>query len=316
MLDRDPWLIVPNRADVEVVERDLIARAGGLVGGRIATFDELFQQLVQPSLSREIAPGTREPARPLVAGAARALLVRRATEDARIDSRSGHFAGYAESLAGAIGEAGAALLEPGDLEGELASVVAAYRGRLDTLGLWDRDALRRAAVERLTSDLEAWDGRPVLAYGFEDLTGAEWRLLEALAARGEVHVSLPYEPGRVVYESLSRTADDLAALADEVVQLPPAAERNLPASLAHLERHLFTDDPPRRSLDGAVRFLEGQDGAPRSSWSPRRCSSSSRRGSRPTRLPSSHRPSSRCVGRWRQPVPVSVSPSRSRRPSV
>ena len=58
--------------------------------------------------------------------------------------------------------------------------------------------VRRRAVERLTTDLDSWHGAPVFAYGFEDLTGAEWRLIEALAARGEVHVSLPYEPGRAV----------------------------------------------------------------------------------------------------------------------
>ena len=106
--------------------------------------------------------------------------------------------------------------------------------------------------------LDAWDGRPVLAHGFEDLTAAEWRLLEALAARADVHVSLPYEPGRAVYASLSRTAGDLATLArDSVVELPPRAPEFLPASLAHLERQLFSDAPVRARLDGSLRFLEG-----------------------------------------------------------
>ena len=50
---------------------------------------------------------------------------------------------------------------------------------------------RRRAVERLQNDLDAWHGEPVFAYGFEDLTGAEWALLEALAGRTEVSVSLP-----------------------------------------------------------------------------------------------------------------------------
>ena len=42
------------------------------------------------------------------------------------------------------------------------------------------DLLRRRAAERLQSDLDAWHGEPVFAYGFEDLTSAEWSLLEAL----------------------------------------------------------------------------------------------------------------------------------------
>ncbi len=247
LADRDPWLIVPNRADVERVERDLLARCGGLLGGRISTFDGVFEHLARGG----------DPGRPLVAGAGRALLVRRAVGAAHESAPSSRFAGYSEALGAALAEIGAALLDADDVGGEIAAAVDAYRGRLDSLGLWDRDALRRRAVERLTGDLSAWDGRPVLAYGFEDLTGAEWRLLEALAARGEVHVSLPYEPGRVVYDSLSRTADDLAGLAGEIEHLPPASDRHLPASLAHLERHLFADDPPRVPLDGAVRFLEG-----------------------------------------------------------
>jgi ATP-dependent helicase/DNAse subunit B len=246
LLDRDPWLLVPGRGDVEQVERDLLARRPGLLGGRIGTFDSLFE-----SLARGADGG-----RPLVSGTGRALLVRAASMRADAGPSSA-FPGYAESLAAAMAEIDAALLTPDELPETLADAVRAYRATLDAAGLWDRETSRRVALERLTGDLGAWDGTPVLAYGFEDLTAAEWRLLEALSARGEVHVSLPYEPGRVAYDSLARTADDLAALAGEVVRLPAAAERHLPASLAHLERHLFEDDPPRRPLDGAVRFLEG-----------------------------------------------------------
>src|SRR5437899_1170379 len=92
----------------------------------------------------------------------------------------------------------ALLLEPylARLDGELAGLYAAYRAELDALGLWDRDLLRRRACERLQRDLDAWHGEPVFAYGFEDLTAAEWALIEALAGRAEVDVSLPYEPGR------------------------------------------------------------------------------------------------------------------------
>ena len=58
-----------------------------------------------------------------------------------------------------------------------------------------RDRLRSRAVERLASDFGAWSAEPVFAYGFKDLTAAEWALLEALSARAEVTVSIPYEPG-------------------------------------------------------------------------------------------------------------------------
>ena len=149
------------------------------------------------------------------------------------------------------------LLEPGELEGELAELYQAYRDELDRLGVWDRELERRHAAERIAGELDAWDGRPVFAYGFEDLTGAEWSLLEALAARSEVAVSLPYEPGRDAFASLSRTSDDLNALAERREELPPnPAARG--AVLTHLERALFSESaggaPP---LDGSLRFLEG-----------------------------------------------------------
>ena len=42
-LDHDPWLIVPQRADVERVERELLERQGGLLAGTSWTsFDGVF----------------------------------------------------------------------------------------------------------------------------------------------------------------------------------------------------------------------------------------------------------------------------------
>ena len=46
-IDSDPYLIVPNGSDVERAERDLVARFGGLVGGSIGTFDDLFRRLAR-----------------------------------------------------------------------------------------------------------------------------------------------------------------------------------------------------------------------------------------------------------------------------
>ena len=99
----------------------------------------------------------------------------------------------------------------------------------------------------------------MFAYGFEDLTGAEWRLIEALAARGEVHVSLPYEPARAAFASLSRTSrrPRRARRRATSSSSPPAPRRYLPPGLAHLERHLFDDGAAPVPLDGSIRFLEG-----------------------------------------------------------
>ncbi|MGH3024188.1 MAG: hypothetical protein ACRDNI_11075, partial [Gaiellaceae bacterium] len=46
-LDREPFLVVPNRAEVDRVERDLLARRPALLGGAIGTFDDLFELIAR-----------------------------------------------------------------------------------------------------------------------------------------------------------------------------------------------------------------------------------------------------------------------------
>src|SRR5919197_5466933 len=67
-LDREPYLIVPNRSDVEQVERQLLELQPALLGGSIGTFDDLFKR---------IARGGAE-VRSVASDAQRALIVRRA----------------------------------------------------------------------------------------------------------------------------------------------------------------------------------------------------------------------------------------------
>src|SRR5437764_6306790 len=74
-LDDEPVLIVPNRSDVDRVERDLLVRCGCLLGGTIGTFDDLFARLAAG------APGWHR-----VAGEAeRSLVVRRALAGVPLD---------------------------------------------------------------------------------------------------------------------------------------------------------------------------------------------------------------------------------------
>jgi len=250
-LARQPVLIVPNRSDVERVERDLLARSGALLGGSIGTFDDVFERLAEGGGA----------ARPLLGEAQRALVVRRIVGGASLNGlgRSARFAGFADSLAATFAELESGLLDPAALDGDLARLFAAYRAELDRLGRWDRDALRRHAVDRLQSRFDAWAGEPVFAYGFEDLTRAEWELLRALAGRTEVTVSLPFEAGRTAFDSLRPTMDDLSALADGRIEvLPPRFHEYAAPAFAHVERSLFNDAPRERAeTGGAVRFFEG-----------------------------------------------------------
>ncbi|HUY71450.1 MAG TPA: PD-(D/E)XK nuclease family protein [Gaiellaceae bacterium] len=251
-LDDEPFLIVPTGSDVERVERDLLARCGCLLGGSIGTFDRLFERLVGADPERK----------PVATRAQRALIARRAVQNAVGDgaalSASARFGGFADALVTILAELEGGLLEPADLDGDLAILYAAYRAELDGLGLWDRDLLRRRACDRLLSDLDAWHHEPVFAYGFEDLTAAEWALLEALSGRADVHASLPYEPGRAAFASLARTAEDLGALAAGTIEeLPPRSAEYAAPALAHLERALYEPDAQREPTGGAVRFLAG-----------------------------------------------------------
>ena len=55
-LGDEPYLIVPNRADVAGVERDLLERCGCLLGGSIGTFDDVFERLAARDPGARAAP--------------------------------------------------------------------------------------------------------------------------------------------------------------------------------------------------------------------------------------------------------------------
>src|SRR5437763_16195716 len=110
-IDREPVLIVPNRPDIDRVERDLLERCGALLGGSIGTFDDVFEGIARSNGHH----------RPLVTDAQRALLVRDVVARARLTQlgRSARFAGFADALATAVSELESGLVEPSDMDGEL-----------------------------------------------------------------------------------------------------------------------------------------------------------------------------------------------------
>jgi ATP-dependent helicase/nuclease subunit B len=251
-LDRDAVLIVPNRPDVDWAERELLARRPALLGGWIGTFPDLFQWIADGHPER----------RPVATETQQMLLLRAAVAGTPLNGlgESARSAGFADALRDAIAEVEAGLASADELQGPLARLYGSYRQELDRLGLWDKHLLRAAAAERLAAELDSWDGQPVFAYGFEDLTAAEWSLLETLAGRAEVTVSLPYEPGRPAFEWLRDTSAELQQLAGgRLDELTPRYADVAQPALAHLERALFdllhANPPP--PIDGAVRFFEG-----------------------------------------------------------
>src|SRR5205823_4478395 len=113
-LPREPLLIVPNRSDVDRVERELLGRdsgCGALLGGEIGTFDDLFAR---------IANGNGEH-RPVLPESQRALLIRRVVGSVRLRDLGGsaRYGGFADALAAAIADlrAGRLLVAPADTGG-------------------------------------------------------------------------------------------------------------------------------------------------------------------------------------------------------
>ena len=126
-LDRDPWLIVPNRVDVDRVERELAGRGGALLAGTVGTFDTLFSFLA----------GSRPRAADARRCRAHASCCGTSSPRPRPGSLgpSARFAGFTDSLAGALTEIEASLLDPEDLGPELAALTRAYRAELERLGV-------------------------------------------------------------------------------------------------------------------------------------------------------------------------------------
>src|SRR2546423_10938566 len=66
-LPREPFLIVPNRPDVDRVERELIELQPALLGGTIGTFDDVFRRIARESAApRRVGPDSQRalPVRP------------------------------------------------------------------------------------------------------------------------------------------------------------------------------------------------------------------------------------------------------------
>ena len=137
----------------------------------------------------------------------------------------------------------------------------AYRDELDRLGLWDRDGLRRHAVERLATRPRRLARRAGLRVR---LRGSDRRRVGA--ARGAVGADRGHrlDPVRARRGPRSRLSSGRSRISPglrdgAIEELPRAREpATSPPALAHLERELFS----RRaragpSLDGAIRFLEG-----------------------------------------------------------
>ena len=267
-LPREPVLVVPTPADAEHYGRELAAE-GIVIGAEVVTFDRLIRGLAEAAGVRERRLGR----------VARERVVRAAVAETRLDAlaRSAAAPGFTEALGTLFAELGRSLVGParfvqavrdwvGADEGdapshaeELAALYGAYHRRLERLGVVDPEGLARAALDALRRRPDAWGGRPVFLYGFDDLTPLQRDAVETLARHADVCVALAYEPGRAAFAGRAATVELLKPLAERHELLADRSEHYAPtarSALHHLERSLFEPEPARRPPNGAVRLLE------------------------------------------------------------
>jgi hypothetical protein len=228
-----------------------------------------------PFLIRDLARAAGIRARPL-GRLARAQVVRAAVADVELKAlqASSKGPGFAEALGDLFAELQRSLAGPGRFgaavrswreagtapahAAELAALYSAYHARLQALDAVDADGLTHLALNQAR---EAWDGRPLFLYGFDELLPTQLDLVESLIrhTQTEVTVAVTYEPGRAALAGSATTVELLKPLAREHVVLEPRSEHyasSARGALHHLERALFEPLPRRVPPNGAVRLLE------------------------------------------------------------
>ncbi|HEX8752280.1 MAG TPA: PD-(D/E)XK nuclease family protein [Solirubrobacterales bacterium] len=262
-LERDPILVVPTVDDVFAFERELCAE-GAALGGAVMTFGALFRTV---ATAAGAPPGVElSPAQRL-----RAVAVAIAERRERLGPlrRSAGRPRFAAALKRLLDELQAAGIEPRAVEASAATLEgSAYLGDLATLfagyeevrrrsGRVDAHGIAAAAIAALREDPSLWSGRPVLLYGFDDLTENQFELLAGLAERAPVTVALPYEEGSAALAARGRLLGRLReriGIAEEVRTEADPANTESPL-LFHLARSFGAPRPSRLAPDGSLTLL-------------------------------------------------------------
>ena len=250
-----PTLLVPAASERDQLEREICERTGALIGGEVVTLDALARRIGGvPRDDGDIvrARVLRQRVASAAGGRARALYSALETLDSELER----------------GGIDRAEIDRAAANGELDAGLAQAYGALDAALAADRIAAAGAplatATRRLERELAAWDGRPVIAYGFDDLSPAQLAFLRALEQRCELLLALPYEPGRAAFAALSASVEPLLARAAPGIDEHRAGSAyGAPESLVALARGLFSERAPAAlsESDGGVRLLEAVSNA-------------------------------------------------------
>jgi ATP-dependent helicase/DNAse subunit B len=276
---RAPRVLVPSRLQARAWRRRL-AEAGGALGVRVSTFDDLYRHILHQA--GETVTVLTDPVQ--------FRLLRAVLDEAPLSHyaslrRAPGFAGVLRDLIGELKAGGAfpdRLTEAVKTMGgeprlvELAQLYGAYQERLQQEGWTDYAGTGWLADETLTRHPAIGAEWPCLMVdGFDDLTSVQLSVIRQLADRLErVIITLTGvcdgAARPLVHKRFNRTRQLLeAALGVEALPLPafPDTARSGPPGglgvaappLAHLERTLFSSAGVRRPPDGAVTMVAAPD---------------------------------------------------------
>jgi ADDB, N-terminal len=261
-LGRDPVLVVPTLEDASRFERELCEQGGPVLGASILTFERLFEEVVR---------ATGASTRPALTRAQRLHLVRRAiaTTDLGVLARSGRRPGFARALAVLIEEFQASGLDPATVEHaaaesaegsryliELTALYRAYVDLRDELGLGDSHAAAAEATAAVRAQPDAWGPRPVVFYGFDDMTVEQLELVAALGAVTDATVSVTFED-RAALEARARLRAELLERGGEIVEQRESDPANTSSGfLFHLERGFLVNGVKPAELDPGLVLME------------------------------------------------------------
>jgi len=261
-LGRDPVLVVPTLEDASRFERELCTAGAPVLGASILTFERLFE---------EVARTTGAPSRPALTKAQSLHLVRRAiaATELRILARSARRPGFVSALASLIDEIQAGGLDPRTVEhrasesdenshylGELAALYAGYVNLRDQLGFGDPHVAAAAATAALRAHPDAWGPRPVLFYGFDDMTVEQLELVAALGDVTDVTASVTFEDREALEARAALRGELLERGGDIVDEREPDPANTDSRILYHLERGFLVDGVGRAELDPGLVLME------------------------------------------------------------
>jgi len=251
--ESDPVLVVPTLDDVFSFEREL-CREGAALGLAAMTFGALFRTIATDAGA---PPGPELSAAQRLRAIAVAVVARRRSLGPL--RRSAERPGFARAFArllddledAGVGpeavEAGTGTLEGSAYLSDIASLFAGYAEARERCGRIDRHEIARGAISLLRGDPSLWACRPLLLYGFDDLTPAQLDLVGELAERTEVTVALSFEAGDPVLEGrVGGLLEELrrrAAVGSEERTDPDPANTEDP-TLFHLARSFGRAPPP------------------------------------------------------------------------